>query len=48
MVVDPVCKMQVDEAKAKHISTHKGKKYHFCNEKCKKTFDQAPEKYMQW
>ncbi len=46
MVIDPVCKMQVDEKKAAATSTYKGNKYYFCAVGCKKAFDQNPEKYL--
>jgi len=45
---DPVCKMKVDEADAKAAklsSEHQGKTYFFCNETCKKQFDESPGKY---
>ncbi len=45
MALDPVCKMDVDEKKAKFVSDYKGKKYYFCCAPCKKTFDENPEKY---
>ena len=47
MAIDPVCKMQVDEAKCKITSEHKGKKYYFCAPGCKKAFDSNPDKYLQ-
>lgn len=46
MAVDPVCKMQVEEAKAAATSDYKGKKYYFCALGCKKAFDRDPEKYL--
>lgn len=46
MAVDPVCKMQVDEAKSKITSEYKGKKYYFCATGCKKAFDTNPERYL--
>jgi Cu+-exporting ATPase len=46
MAIDPVCKMEVEEAKAAASSEYKGKKYYFCAVGCKKTFDQNPEKYL--
>ena len=46
MAIDPVCKMEVEEAKAAAISEYKGKKYYFCAVGCKKAFDQNPEKYV--
>ena len=47
-VTDPVCGMKVDEADAKAAklcSEHQGKTYFFCNEACKKQFDETPAKY---
>jgi len=45
MVLDPVCKMKVDEKEAAITSTYKGKKYYFCAMGCKKVFDQNPKQY---
>ena len=45
LAIDPICKMEVDEEKAKYISIHNGKKYYFCAPGCKKTFDKNPDKY---
>jgi YHS domain-containing protein len=47
MAKDPVCKMDVDEKKAKHKSKHKGKDYYFCAPGCKAEFDKNPEKYVK-
>lgn len=47
MAVDPVCKMNVNEKTAKLKSDYKGKTYYFCAPQCKKSFDQAPEKYVK-
>lgn len=44
-VKDPVCKMNVDPAKAKGKSEYKGKTYYFCSESCKMKFDKEPAKY---
>ncbi len=46
MAIDPVCKMTVDEKTAKLKSEYNGKTYYFCAPGCKKTFDEAPEKYL--
>lgn len=46
MAVDPVCKMNVNEKTAKFKSEYKGKTYYFCEQACKKSFDEAPEKYL--
>ncbi|MBI4240731.1 MAG: heavy metal translocating P-type ATPase [Candidatus Rokubacteria bacterium] len=45
VAVDPICKMQVDPAKAAGSSTYKGQTYYFCALSCKETFDRNPEKY---
>ncbi|MBI3895932.1 MAG: YHS domain-containing protein [Acidobacteria bacterium] len=45
MATDPVCKMQVDEAKAAATATYQGKTYYFCAFACKQTFEKNPEKY---
>ncbi len=45
MAKDPVCGMEVDEAKAAGSSSHEGKTYYFCSEGCKQAFDENPEKY---
>jgi YHS domain-containing protein len=47
MAIDPVCKMQVDEAKAAGKSEYKGKTYYFCAPVCKRKFDDDPEKYLK-
>ena len=45
LAIDPICKMQVDPAKAAGSSTDKGHTYYFCALSCKETFDKNPEKY---
>ncbi len=47
MAKDPVCGMTVDEATAKWMSEYKGKTYYFCNERCKLTFEKAPERFVK-
>ena len=46
MAIDPICKMEVDEATAQWTSEYKGNIYYFCAPGCKKTFDENPEKYI--
>ena len=46
MALDPVCKMEVDEATAEWTSEYKGKTYYFCAPGCKASFDKDPEKYL--
>lgn len=41
----PVCKMEVEEKKARGTSEYGGQTYYFCCKACKKQFDLTPEKY---
>jgi YHS domain-containing protein len=45
MAQDPVCNMDIDESKAEYISHYNGKKYYFCSDACKESFDKEPERY---
>lgn len=45
MAKDPVCGMDVEEAKAAGKSEYKGKTYYFCSAGCKAAFDKQPDKY---
>ncbi len=45
VAVDPICKMDVDTATATLYSDYKGKRYYFCAQYCKNTFDADPSKY---
>lgn len=47
MAVDPVCEMEVDEAKAAATYEHKGKTYYFCAVTCKDKFAQDPGKFIK-
>ncbi|MGC9445182.1 MAG: YHS domain-containing protein [Candidatus Methanospirareceae archaeon] len=46
MVIDPVCKMEVDVRTAKFKTTYKGTTYYFCAPGCKKAFEANPEQYL--
>lgn len=46
MAIDPVCKMEVDEATAQWTSEYQGQTYYFCAPGCKASFDENPEKYL--
>ena len=46
MARDPVCGMEVDEAKAAGSSVYRGLTYYFCAPVCKKEFDAGPEKHV--
>jgi Cu+-exporting ATPase len=45
-VVDPVCGMNVDPAKAASTASHGGKTYYFCCQGCAEKFQAAPEEYL--
>jgi Cu+-exporting ATPase len=44
-VIDPVCGMTVEPARAAGSVTHAGKTYHFCSQHCVKKFQARPEYY---
>ena len=46
-VVDPVCGMTIDPAKAAGKSDYKGATYYFCSDHCKRTFDANPEEVLK-
>lgn len=48
--IDPVCKMEVDRAKANaagRTSQHRGQTYYFCADQCKNKFDADPAKWVK-
>jgi YHS domain-containing protein len=47
MAKDPVCGMTVDEATAKYKSEYNGTTYYFCNERCLKTFEKMPSRFVK-
>ena len=46
-VIDPVCKMTIEDADAAATSTYKGATYYFCAKQCKNKFDENPEAYLK-
>jgi Cu+-exporting ATPase len=42
---DPVCGMQVDEAKAAATADYQGQTYYFCAASCKEKFQRDPQRY---
>ena len=46
MAKDPVCGMEVEEHTARHKLQHRDKTYYFCSERCRTSFEQDPEKYL--
>ncbi len=47
VAIDPICKMKVEIATADLFSDYKGKRYYFCNQYCKDTFEANPEQYEE-
>ncbi|MDH5744485.1 MAG: heavy metal translocating P-type ATPase [Candidatus Aminicenantes bacterium] len=45
-VVDPVCKMTIEEKDVVGRATYKGITYYFCSESCKEDFDKDPEAFV--
>ena len=45
VAVDPICKMKVDIETAELFSDFEGKRYYFCAQYCKDTFEENPENY---
>ncbi len=45
-VLDPVCGMSVDPKTAKHVHTHEGQTFYFCNPKCREKFIADPAHYL--
>jgi Cu+-exporting ATPase len=46
-VIDPVCGMRVNPAKATASSDWNGKTYHFCSNSCKQKFDASPSSFVK-
>jgi xanthine dehydrogenase accessory factor len=44
--IDPVCKMTVEVATARHRAEHSGRTFFFCNARCREKFLAAPEQYL--
>ena len=44
--IDPVCRMQLEIARAVATIAHAGTTYHFCSLKCAGAFANAPELYV--
>lgn len=45
LVLDPVCGMKIDPAKAAAKRDYKGTTFYFCGPGCAKQFDANPEKF---
>ncbi len=44
--IDPVCRMTVKVATAKHRTVHAGVDYYFCNPRCRERFVAEPQRYL--
>jgi len=44
--IDPVCDMKVDVATARFTAEHQGRKFYFCNPRCREKFLAKPETYL--
>ncbi len=45
-VIDPICKMNIEDKDAIDTSTHGGTTYYFCSKSCKEKFDKDPESFI--
>ena len=46
VLVDPVCGMTVDLARARHLAEHEGVVYAFCSMGCRTAFIKEPTAYL--
>jgi len=46
MVIDPVCKMEIDPKTAAGKSDFNGQTYYFCSMGCKREFDKDPGRFI--
>ena len=46
-VLDPVCKMTIEDSEAVATSAYKGNTYYFCSKPCKEDFDKNPEAFIK-
>jgi Cu+-exporting ATPase len=47
VAIDPICKMRVEIATAELFTDYKDKRYYFCNQYCKDTFEASPTEYEE-
>ncbi|MAQ45067.1 MAG: heavy metal translocating P-type ATPase [Confluentimicrobium sp.] len=47
IVRDPVCGMDVDPAISERKIDHNGREYHFCSDRCQKTFSADPSAFVE-
>lgn len=47
MAIDPVCKMEVNEAEAAEHNQYDGKDYYFCSKACEEKFMHDPTQFVE-
>ena len=47
IVIDPVCKMEVETETAQWKSEHGDQTYHFCSPGCLRSFEKDPHNYLE-
>ena len=47
VVVDPVCKMEIEEEDAVATFEYLGEVFYFCSENCRQAFEEDPESYLE-
>jgi YHS domain-containing protein len=46
MAIDPICLVEIDERRTPFKSVLNGQTFYFCDETCKKKFEESPEEYI--
>jgi YHS domain-containing protein len=46
MAIDPICLTEIDERTTPFKSVLNGQTFYFCDETCKKKFEESPEEYI--
>ena len=47
LAIDPICNMKVEIVSSNLYTDYEGKRYHFCNQYCKDTFEANPLEYRE-
>jgi YHS domain-containing protein len=46
IAIDPVCRMSVEIANARHRSSYENRDFFFCCPACKRLFESNPQEYL--
>jgi YHS domain-containing protein len=46
-VTDPVCGMQLSRHREHQTADHRGQRFYFCSEQCRRKFEANPERYAR-